>query len=176
MTRAARGPPVGSARHNNLTGRLLGGWVLLLTNIVPIERLPLDRAAPQAASRSQPRGGPACAPRACPPMGARRGTPRGGTPARRQISVGRGRARRGEGTARASVWDEWRRGEGCGAAPAAQRSTWRLTPVAAPPAAAPPPGTPSPRPPLAPCTSRPPSRPSLLPSRTPKTPFPSAVP
>lgn len=37
---ARLGPPVAAARHKNLTGWLLGGRVLLLTNIVRIERLP----------------------------------------------------------------------------------------------------------------------------------------
>lgn len=55
MTRGARlRPPVAAARHNNLTGWLLGGRVLLLTNIVRIERLPgapppLGTAAAHAA-------------------------------------------------------------------------------------------------------------------------------
>ncbi|MPC39676.1 hypothetical protein E2C01_033220 [Portunus trituberculatus] len=86
MTRGApRGPPVAAARHNNLTGRLLGGRVLLLTNIVRIDRLPWAAPPLGAAAAHGARGVPACAPRVPRPINSRLGTARGVAAARRQI-------------------------------------------------------------------------------------------
>lgn len=84
MTSGARlGPPVAAARHNNLTGWLRGGRVLLLTNIVRIERLPgatppLGTAAAHAAPLR--RGEYPRAPLECTGQSARGGGRRGAWP------------------------------------------------------------------------------------------------